>query len=46
MWCLVSQPNCIVLEVEVDPKADGQECLDKVRIDFPPFPFTTTHCYA
>lgn len=30
MWCLVSQPNNVVLEVEVDSKADGQECLDKV----------------
>lgn len=30
MWCLVSQPNCVIIEVEVDPKAKGQECLEKV----------------
>lgn len=30
MWCLVSQPNSVILEVEVDPKAKGQECLEKV----------------
>lgn len=30
MWCLVSQPNSVILEVEVDPKARGQECLEKV----------------
>lgn len=31
MWCLVSQPNAVILEVEVDAKAKGQECLEKVR---------------
>ncbi|XP_065332261.1 E3 ubiquitin-protein ligase MYLIP [Cloeon dipterum] len=30
MWCLVSQPNNVVLEVEVDAKAKGQQCLEKV----------------
>ena len=30
MWCLVSQPNSVILEVEVDPKARGEECLEKV----------------
>ncbi|XP_063226702.1 E3 ubiquitin-protein ligase MYLIP isoform X2 [Bacillus rossius redtenbacheri] len=30
MWCLVSQPNSVILEVEVDPRAKGQECLEKV----------------
>lgn len=30
MWCLVSQPNSVVIEVEVDLKAKGQECLEKV----------------
>ncbi|PNF14672.1 E3 ubiquitin-protein ligase MYLIP [Cryptotermes secundus] len=30
MWCLVSQPNCVIIEVKVDPKAEGQECLEKV----------------
>lgn len=30
MWCLVSQPNAVIIEVEVDPKAKGQECLEKV----------------
>lgn len=32
MWCLVSQPNSVVIEVEVDLKAKGQECLEKVRL--------------
>lgn len=30
LWCLVSQPNSVVLEVEVDQRANGQECLEKV----------------
>lgn len=30
MWCLVSQANSVILEVQVDPKAIGQECLEKV----------------
>ncbi|XP_059485816.1 E3 ubiquitin-protein ligase MYLIP [Neocloeon triangulifer] len=30
MWCLVSQPNNVILEVEVDSKAKGQQCLEKV----------------
>ncbi|XP_046356530.1 E3 ubiquitin-protein ligase MYLIP-like [Haliotis rufescens] len=30
MLCFVSQPNSVVLEVEVDTRADGQDCLDKV----------------
>lgn len=30
MWCLVSQANSFILEVQVDPKAIGQECLEKV----------------
>ncbi|XP_071447712.1 E3 ubiquitin-protein ligase MYLIP [Hetaerina americana] len=30
MWCIVSQPNSVILEVEVDPKSKGQECLEKV----------------
>lgn len=29
MWCLISQPNSVVFEVRVDPKAIGQECLEK-----------------
>jgi hypothetical protein len=33
MWCLVSQPNSVILEVDVDPKAKGQECLEKVFFD-------------
>lgn len=33
MWCLVSQPNSVVIEVEVDLKAKGQECLEKVRCE-------------
>jgi hypothetical protein len=30
MWCLISQPNSVVFEVRVDPKAIGQDCLEKV----------------
>ena len=30
MLCLVRQANAVILEVEVDYKAKGQECLDKV----------------
>lgn len=30
MWCLVSQANSVILEVQVDPKAIGQVCLEKV----------------
>uniref|UniRef100_A0A1B6C8A5 RING-type E3 ubiquitin transferase n=2 Tax=Clastoptera arizonana TaxID=38151 RepID=A0A1B6C8A5_9HEMI len=30
MWCLISQANSIVIEVQVDQKAKGQECLEKV----------------
>ncbi|XP_024942392.1 E3 ubiquitin-protein ligase MYLIP isoform X3 [Cephus cinctus] len=32
MWCLVSQANSVILEVQVDPKAIGQECLEKVMV--------------
>jgi len=34
MWCLVSQANSVILEVQVDPKAIGQECLEKVSVYF------------
>ena len=34
MWCHVSQPNNVVLEVSVDQKANGQECLEKVNFPF------------
>lgn len=34
MWCLVSQANSVILEVQVDPKAIGQECLEKVSAYF------------
>lgn len=30
MLCLVRQANSVLLEVEVDQKAKGQEVLDKV----------------
>ncbi|VVC25359.1 Zinc finger, RING-type,PH domain-like,FERM/acyl-CoA-binding protein, 3-helical bundle,Ubiquitin-related [Cinara cedri] len=30
MWCLVSQPNAVVIEVKLDHKAKGLECLEKV----------------
>lgn len=32
MWCLVSQPNSHIVEVEVDQKAKGQEVLEKVHL--------------
>lgn len=32
MWCLISQPNSVIIEVRVDPKAIGQECLEKVSV--------------
>lgn len=43
MWCLISQPNSVVFEVRCDPKAIGQDCLEKVR-----FPFiicVTKYCF-
>ncbi|KAE9540938.1 hypothetical protein AGLY_004183 [Aphis glycines] len=30
MWCLVSQPNAVVIEVRLDHKAKGLECLEKL----------------
>ncbi|XP_050437012.1 E3 ubiquitin-protein ligase MYLIP-like [Adelges cooleyi] len=30
MWCFVSQPNAVVIEVRLDHKAKGLECLEKV----------------
>ena len=30
MLCLVTQPNSVVLEVQLDSKSNGQECLEKV----------------
>ncbi|KAH1000702.1 hypothetical protein HUJ04_012997 [Dendroctonus ponderosae] len=30
MWCLISQANSVVLEVRVDLKSIGQECLEKI----------------
>lgn len=37
MWCLISQANSVVFEVRVDPKAIGQECLEKVSF-YPKYP--------
>lgn len=34
MWCLVSQANSVILEVQVDPRAIGRECLEKVNNTF------------
>ena len=31
MWCLVSLANSVVLEVQVESKAIGQQCLEKVN---------------
>ncbi|MBN3295354.1 E3 ubiquitin-protein ligase MYLIP [Amia ocellicauda] len=30
MHCLVTRPDSVVMEVEVDPKANGEDCLNKV----------------
>lgn len=30
MLCLVSQADSIIIEVQVDSKAKGKQCLDKV----------------
>jgi len=30
MWCRVSQPNGVLLDVELDHKAKGQQCLEMV----------------
>ncbi|KAI0217611.1 E3 ubiquitin-protein ligase MYLIP [Lamellibrachia satsuma] len=30
MLCFVTQPNLVVLEVQLDSKSNGQECLEKV----------------
>ncbi|KAM9488893.1 E3 ubiquitin-protein ligase MYLIP-B [Clarias gariepinus] len=30
MYCHVTRPDSVVLEVEVDPKANGEDCLNKV----------------
>jgi len=30
MLCLITRPDSVVLEVEVDPKANGEDILNKV----------------
>lgn len=30
MLCLVKLPNSVVLEIDLDLKCKGQECLDRV----------------
>ncbi|KAF4088545.1 hypothetical protein AMELA_G00083850 [Ameiurus melas] len=30
MYCHVTRPDSVVMEVEVDPKANGEDCLNKV----------------
>ncbi|KAL6489297.1 hypothetical protein MHYP_G00030380 [Metynnis hypsauchen] len=30
MLCHITRPDCVVMEVEVDPKANGEDCLNKV----------------
>ncbi|KAG7213303.1 hypothetical protein KM043_002602 [Ampulex compressa] len=44
MWCLVSQANSVILEVQVDPKAIGQECLEKVSHLATVCPHAFVHC--
>lgn len=31
MYCHVTRPDSVVMEVEVDPRANGEDCLNKVR---------------
>lgn len=31
MLCHVTRPDSVVMEVEVDAKANGEDCLNKVR---------------
>lgn len=31
MLCYVTRPDSVVMEVEVDAKANGEDCLNKVR---------------
>ncbi|XP_072536462.1 E3 ubiquitin-protein ligase MYLIP-B [Salminus brasiliensis] len=30
MFCHITRPDCVVMEVEVDPRANGEDCLNKV----------------
>jgi len=32
MWCIVNLPNGTQQAVKWDPKANGQECLEKVSL--------------
>lgn len=32
MLCYVTRPDSVVMEVEVDAKANGEDCLNKVRL--------------
>lgn len=34
MWCIVNLPNGTQQAVKWDPKAIGQECLEKVNIQY------------
>lgn len=34
MLCHVTRPDSVVMEVEVDSKANGEDCLNKVDTDF------------
>lgn len=31
MLCHVTRPDAVVMEIEVDAKANGEDCLNKVR---------------
>lgn len=33
MLCHVTRPDSVVMEVEVDAKANGEDCLNKVKTD-------------
>lgn len=32
MLCHVTRPDSVVMEVEVDAKANGEDCLNKVKM--------------
>lgn len=51
MLCHVTRPDSVVMEVEVDAKANGEDCLNKVRcvgihIKFCYYGGFKTHCQA
>lgn len=47
MECFVSQPNSVVLDIVVNPKGKGQECMEQVGKTFSyKFPFPADFEFA